>query len=66
MWFLKDPKQDDKRQRLDDQTIDRASAAGDVIGGGSVAGSSTDMDHADRDQTVLLDTTVINACTQDG
>ena len=38
----------------------------DVIGCGGVAGSSTDMDHADGDQTVLLDTTVINACTQDG
>lgn len=65
-WFFKDPKQGDKRQRLDNQTSDRASVGGDVIGGGGVAGSSTDMDHADGDQTVLLDTTVINACTQDG
>jgi len=68
-WFFKDPKQEDKRQRLDDQMNDRNATTGDEIGGGGSASSSQpseDMAHADGDQTILLDTTMINVCTQDG
>ena len=48
---------------------DRNVTTGDEIGGGGSASSSQpseDMAHADGDQTILLDTTMINVCTQDG
>ena len=66
-WFFKAPADaaSDKRRRLDDQVDEVTLAGAAAVGRGSSHSVASAMDQ-DDEETLPLDTTVVNASTNDG